>query len=166
MEEEWKPIDRLPGYEASSLGRIRGPDGSVRKLQKQAKGYPMLMVSFVAHRLVCEAFHGPPPFPGAQALHGPDHNKNNILPENLRWGTSQENSDDTISSGRANFLKGEDHGRALITWDIVNAARVRNAAGEYVKAIWRDIGEPLGIGYAAFFKAVKGVTWKEAPCES
>lgn len=42
------------------------------------------------HRLVCEAFHGAPPFAKAVVIHL-DENAMNNKPENLRWGTQKEN---------------------------------------------------------------------------
>lgn len=42
------------------------------------------------HQLVCEAFHGPKPFPRAVVIHA-DENALNNAPENLRWGTQKEN---------------------------------------------------------------------------
>lgn len=161
MEVEWRDIPSLPGYQASSEGEIRGPDKVVRKLQKHKKDYPLLVVSYAAHRLVCEAFHGPP-INGGLALHGPDHDKSNIKPDNLRWGSYQDNTDDCIASGRAVFLKGEEHGRAILTQALVDTARERWNTGEMIKPLWRELGEPLGIKYQAFFKAVKGTTWRHS----
>lgn len=46
--------------------------------------------NYKVHRLVCEAFHGPPPFKGAVVIHI-DENALNNRPENLRWGTQKEN---------------------------------------------------------------------------
>jgi hypothetical protein len=46
--------------------------------------------SMKVHRLVCEAFHGPPPFEKAVVIHI-DENALNNRPENLRWGTQKEN---------------------------------------------------------------------------
>jgi hypothetical protein len=42
------------------------------------------------HRLICEAFYGPPPFDGAVVIHG-DENALNNNADNLRWGTQREN---------------------------------------------------------------------------
>lgn len=42
------------------------------------------------HRLVCEAFHGEPPFPKAVVIHLDEDGTNNRA-ENLRWGTQKEN---------------------------------------------------------------------------
>lgn len=46
------------------------------------------------HRLVCIAYHGAPPSLDKQwVLHG-DGNPANNRPDNLRWGSAQDNSDD------------------------------------------------------------------------
>jgi len=50
------------------------------------------------HRLVCEAFHGTPPFEGALALHANGDPLDN-RPENLRWGSGSDNSKDSIVHG-------------------------------------------------------------------
>src|SRR5690349_6456701 len=42
---------------------------------------------FMGHLLVCEAFHGPKPFPEAQVRHL-DGNPANNNARNLKWGTS------------------------------------------------------------------------------
>lgn len=42
------------------------------------------------HRLICEAFHGPAPFPKAVVIHLDEDALNN-RPENLKWGTQKEN---------------------------------------------------------------------------
>ena len=42
------------------------------------------------HQLVCEAFHGPKPFPDAVVIHR-DEDAHNNRPENLLWGTQKEN---------------------------------------------------------------------------
>lgn len=42
------------------------------------------------HRLVCEAFHGPPPFERAVVIHL-DEDATNNRADNLKWGTQKEN---------------------------------------------------------------------------
>lgn len=42
------------------------------------------------HQLVCEAFHGPKPFPSAVVIHI-DEDAHNNNPDNLKWGTQKEN---------------------------------------------------------------------------
>ena len=45
---------------------------------------------YKVHRLICEAFNGPPPFENAVAMHR-DENAANNRPTNLKWGTQREN---------------------------------------------------------------------------
>jgi hypothetical protein len=45
--------------------------------------------TFKAHRLICEAFHGPAPH-GSVCMHL-DENAANNAPTNLAWGTQKEN---------------------------------------------------------------------------
>lgn len=118
--EIWKPVFSEPGVLASSLGRILLPPryaplpnggfraympdpryGQVSKAKKDAAHeYRLIMVRREdaaarqaprkVHQLVCEAFHGPKPFPEAVVLHL-DEDAHNNRPENLRWGTQKEN---------------------------------------------------------------------------
>lgn len=46
--------------------------------------------TYKLHRLVCEAFHGPPPFHKAVVMHLNENSDDN-RPENLAWGTQKEN---------------------------------------------------------------------------
>lgn len=46
--------------------------------------------NYKVHRLICEAFHGAPPFDGAVCIHI-DENSANNRPSNLKWGTQKEN---------------------------------------------------------------------------
>jgi hypothetical protein len=108
-----KPIPSIPGAYANSLGQIKLPEskakmphggirhyktnwvkGTKRKSQKSAKheyyGTLYRGKNYKVHRLICEAFHGPPPFDGAIVLHL-DEDATNNRPENLKWGTMKEN---------------------------------------------------------------------------
>jgi hypothetical protein len=112
--EIWMPVPSKPGLMASSWGRIKlpprimqMPNGGVRqyeakpsygcttKASKTArheyKGYfSKTFGNIKVHRAVCEAFHGPQPFPKAVVIHLDEDAMNNA-PENLRWGTQKEN---------------------------------------------------------------------------
>lgn len=118
--EIWKPVPSEPGVLASNFGRVLQapshaplPNGGYRLfttkpvlgcVARSRKGaaheYRHVMLKRhgglarqkprKVHQLVCEAFHGPKPFPGAVVIHL-DENAHNNRPENLRWGTQKEN---------------------------------------------------------------------------
>jgi len=114
MKEVWKPVPSLPGYVASSWGRIKLPEkttttpmgglrtyktkpryGDVMSAKKGARHkYRSLKTKdhghIKVHRVICEAFHGPPPSKKSVVIHL-DENALNNRPENLKWGTQKEN---------------------------------------------------------------------------
>ena len=118
MNEEWRPVVGWEGlYEVSDQGRVRSSDrtvhckngrtrrykGRVLKLWKNSKGY--LQVSLygkgetkkLVHRIVLEAFVGDCP-EGLETLHIDGNPANNHV-GNLKWGTSSENTLDTVNHG-------------------------------------------------------------------
>jgi hypothetical protein len=105
--EEWRKCPSLPEYFVSSRGRIMRepfegpmPRGGARRYggkpglgQWAPEGRYIFAFrghSYKVHQLVCEAFHGPAPFPRAVVMHG-DENPRNNRADNLRWGTQKEN---------------------------------------------------------------------------
>lgn len=114
MAENWKPVPSLPGVMASDEGRILLPprhaplpNGGfrlytplpMRGFERRARAgashvYLGFSNSFYGnvkmHQAVCEAFHGPKPFPQAVVIHL-DENALNNRPDNLKWGTQKEN---------------------------------------------------------------------------
>lgn len=106
--EQWKPVPSFPGLEASSLGRIRStvhigkmPYGGTRKYGGVATfgvwnktderfTYHLRGRNIKVAVAVCEAFHGPKPFPKAVAMHIDEDARNN-KPENLKWAKQKEN---------------------------------------------------------------------------
>lgn len=114
MSEQWKPVPSKPGVLASNLGRIKLPEivskmpnggmriyktkpvfGCKAKASKTARHLFMNVFSrsfgnLKVHRLVCEAFHGPPPSPSHIVIHLNEDGIDNRS-ENLRWGTQKEN---------------------------------------------------------------------------
>lgn len=114
MAEVWKPVPSLPGVMASDEGRILLPPrhaplpnggvrlylprpvaGTIARAKKDAKHVYRNVASRIfgnikVHQAVCEAFHGPKPFPEAVVIHRDEDGLNN-RPENLRWGTQKEN---------------------------------------------------------------------------
>jgi hypothetical protein len=106
--EELRAIPSLPEYEASSWGRVRRiynlspmPHGGYRLNGGVARygsidrktGRVLIVFrgkGYVVARLICEAFHGPKPFPKAVVMHRDDNPANNRA-DNLRYGTQKEN---------------------------------------------------------------------------
>lgn len=103
--ELWRDVPSVPGLVASSLGRLMVkpytrpmPRGGFRRYGGvptlgQWDGTRYLYVlrgkTYKAHRLVCEAFNGPPG-PGQVCMHL-DENAANNRPGNLAWGTQKQN---------------------------------------------------------------------------
>jgi hypothetical protein len=108
MGEIWRDVPSVPGILVSSEGRVMHaphreamPKGGTRPYggepwfgvwNKQDARFIIVVrgVTYKVHRLVAEAFHGPPPFDGAVAMHI-DENAANNRAENIRWGTQKEN---------------------------------------------------------------------------
>ena len=106
MASSWGRVLQAPGYAPLPNGgfRLYTPEpryGQISKAHKHAAHeYRHIMVRRwgegprqqprKVHQLVCEAFHGPKPFPDAVVIHI-DEDAHNNRPENLRWGTQKEN---------------------------------------------------------------------------
>lgn len=128
--EEWKEIPGFPGYFISSFGRVKTHRG-LRKIPTNKDGYPVITLTkpgirktFRISRLVCAAFHGPPPFEGALVLHFPDDTRTNCHKDNLKWGTQKGNM------STRDYAKGEDHHSSKLSSAEVEEIRRLHAEGE------------------------------------
>lgn len=125
LPEEWRPVVGWEGmYEVSSHGRVRSVDritGIRRPRWRQGRlltpkmhqihpritlcrGGADQQFDYCIHRLVCEAFHGPPPTPEhvVRHLNGiPTDNR----PANVVWGTRVQNGLDMLVHGTAYWAK-------------------------------------------------------------
>jgi hypothetical protein len=114
--EEWRVSPTVPRYEVSSYGRVRVipyyaamPNGRGVRLytgdpkighwQEDEKRYVLVICDKTPERttrtyriaqLICEAFHGPRPFPEAVAMHLNENSRINRA-DNVGWGTQKEN---------------------------------------------------------------------------
>lgn len=109
------------------------------------------------NRIVCEAFHGPPPSKRHQAAHA-DGVRHNDCANNLRWATPSENQMDRVKHGTSN--QGERQHNAKLTETTVHIARAMNRSGHYSK---KQIAKMFGVKPAAMGSCLFGDTWKHLP---
>ena len=124
--EVWQQVP-LPGMEdvyASNLGRIRRNERilsqQVRKHRRNYLGLSIKKKTYLAHRIICMAFHGLPPTPKAEVMHL-DNNVQNNVPDNLRWGTHAENM--AMDRGNNHSHKGESNKNSKLTAENVREIR-------------------------------------------
>lgn len=119
--ERWRLIASHPDYAISSVGRVKriNPDRHRRiaatPLAPFIGNHGYLAVTLhrdarqatkLVHRLLCAAFHGPPPSPRHQAAHR-DGNRMNNTAANLAWLTPSENNEQKRAHGT--MLSGDAH---------------------------------------------------------
>lgn len=174
VAEEWRPIPGLPGYEASSPGRIKScPRTTLRKdgrslpvrgrvlaLQILGKGNKQRLVvdisrngRFYVNRLVCAAFHGEPPNPKSQSAHWDGDHFNNRS-DNLRWATCKQNMEDELRHGTRGW--GSKHARAKLSEQNVLDIRATWANGVAMK----DIAVIFSIGADQISRICNRKVWK------
>jgi hypothetical protein len=119
------------------------------------------------HRMVCEFFHGPPPPGKPFALHSCD-NRACYEPSHLRWGSSQDNSDDMVNRGRAptgdrngsrkhpeTRPRGSRHPAAKFTEEQVLYVREQLRAGR----TQQSLADEFGVRQQAISWLKSGKTW-------
>ena len=164
-KEIWRPVPSLPEYLASSLGRVMRvpfagpmPHGGPRYYG----GEPTFGVNsggrfhiffkgknYRIHRMVCEAFSGPPPFPKAVVMHLDENSENNRV-ENLQWGTQKEN---LAAPGFRAYCKRK--GRAASKINTEQAKRIKYG-GQSCAGMARE----FGISPATVSNIRAGRSWK------
>ena len=110
MTELWLPIERAPGYEVSSLGRVRSfkryKDGRILTLTKRNRYWDAYLIvsgkslTVRVHTLVANAFLGERP-DGYYVCHRDGDTDNNTL-DNLYYGTASDNGADAKRHGTTN----------------------------------------------------------------
>jgi len=135
--EEWREVPGHPGYEASSLGRVRSVDRVLLDKTGRQKPYRGGILKgtttglyrgftlgkykkMYLHVAVCLAFHGPRP----SERHEGGHRNGNRLDNrasNLRWVTHSENEADKRRHGTN--PEGRRHGMVKLTEAEVLAIR-------------------------------------------
>lgn len=176
-EEEWRDIPGYPGYQASSLGRIRSldrldtlPGGFARKRKGRIlrgckfhgkQGYlaytpsvNSVVTTISGHRLVMLAFAGPPK-EGQIVCHCDGDGSNNAV-SNLRYGTHKENEADKERHGTK--LLGEAVSAAKLTDEQVVEMRVLRASG----AKLQELARLFSVGMDTISLVCTGRTWAQA----
>jgi HNH endonuclease len=162
--EKWKLIPSLPSHLASSDGMVMvipfvgkmphgGPKhygGSPTKGVLREGRYCLFYKgkNYKVHRLVCEAFNGPPP-ENAVCMHL-DENALNNKPENLRWGTQKEN---LAAPGFRAYLKRRGFQKSTLTAQ--DAAFIKYGFGSCV-----DVAKEFNISPATVSNIRAGRTWR------
>ncbi len=176
--EEWRQVADFPDYAVSSHGRVmrvcagrRRVTGRPLKPGLSGSGYQQVTLrrdgrsySGRVNRIVCAAFHGPPPSRRHQAAHNDGDAKNNRA-DNLRWATPVENEADKRRHGTAAIgdrhwsvtqpekrARGENHGLAKLTPDAVRAIRLD---GRFQRTIAAD----YGVTQRVIWMIKAGKTW-------
>ncbi|RWI33392.1 MAG: hypothetical protein EOR13_17715 [Mesorhizobium sp.] len=122
------------------------------------RGYGVLTLNgekVYAHRLVCEAVHGPAPTLKHEAAHSCGRGDFGcVAPRHLSWKTPKENNADQLTHGTR--ARGAAHYAAKLTEDDVR--EIRALVG---KASWREIARRFGVSSRTIrvIHARKNWTW-------
>ena len=124
------------------------------------KGYGQFRLSrshsVLAHRYAWEETNGPIPA-GQMALHRCD-NPRCVRPSHIFLGTQTDNMADARDKGRVRH--GNRHASAVLTGDVVQAARRRYASGGVsIDALARE----AKVSRQTMQEAIRGDTWRHVP---
>lgn len=162
---EWRSLPWLHGYEVSESGLVRAtvdhwtsPKRGDLVTGSTSQGYLRYKLgqrAYLAHRLVCEAWHGPAPRAGMHVAHG-DGSRDNNHYSNLRWATPKENCADRNLHGTA--PTGERNPKSKLTWEAVRSIRA-SLSGEPGEV--SRLARQYGLSYPAMAAVCEGRNWRE-----
>lgn len=177
MTVTYKDIPEYPGYRVGDDGSVWScwlPNGQGkgwqltdrwRLLNLDARKFGRLYAtlsrrgrskSFQVHRLVLCVFVGPCPA-GLEACHEDGNHLNNRL-SNLYWGTHETNMRDRDKHGTTS--RGEKHGRAKVTAQIVTALR-SEIIGIRVRGDIKRLAAKYGLGRSQVGRILRGEHWRD-----
>lgn len=113
-------------------------------------GHKRLQKSELVHALICAAFYGCRPSPRHEARHL-DGDRRNNRPENLDWGTPEQNWADRMAHNRG---VRERHHNAKLTMEIARAMR---NSGRTAGALAKE----YGVSSKTVSNVLSGRTWSE-----
>lgn len=150
-------------FEVSSFGRVRNTrTKKLRKLTERKKDGRLVVSlsngsakhhTYLVHRLVNLAFHGSPKS-DQESRHLDGDDKNNYF-NNLKWGSSQENSDDMMEHGTASRGSARPDAK-LSEADVISIRRLDK------KRTWTHIriAERFGVCRSVVTNIINRKTWR------
>lgn len=159
QEEVWMPVVRREIlYEVSNRGRVRSKRSGIMKTFK-TDGYVRIELKGpkrkeLVHRLVAEAFFGPPPEDDSEVDHKNGIRWDNCV-KNLEWVTPCENQRRAFATGLRSPLRGEECPWAKITEVDVAKIISRVRTGETQLAVGKD----FGIKQPQVSRIIAGLRW-------
>lgn len=139
-------IYRIDGDEPHPLKGSPTGDGRYFSVSLSRNG---IWRTFSVHCLVTAAFYGPKPFEGAQVRHL-DNDIYNNRPDNLCWGTQEENWSDRKA---AKSGLGENHHNVKLSERDVVAIRASNSSQ-------RQLAKEYGVTQATIWSVKAGKSWE------
>lgn len=171
---EYRGVPGIPGYRVgddasvwSNKRKSRWSDGERdgewkrMKYKKHKRGEYIVVtlchegksITFLLHRLVLLCFVGPPPSDEHLGLHRNDDKTNNT-PNNLYWGTHQENMEDAKRNGKV--TGGERNGCVKLMEEQVKEI-VRLRAEEGIGS--RRLARMFGVHHTTIQAVLSGTNW-------
>lgn len=178
-DEIWKDICLVPYHQAawpfhqiSNHGRVRVLPGGKNKnrlivetelriLTLRNDGYMMISRGsprssrtewLYIHHIVLNTFYGPCP-EGLECRHLNGNRSDNRWPENLEWGTKQENYKDRIRHGTDH--SGERNPSSKFTEAEISEIRKRPESS-------RQLAAEYGVHFTTIIKIRSGINWKHS----
>lgn len=166
--EQWRPVVGLADrYQVSDAGRVRNArTGYVLSAKPDSLGYPRVLLNYGrsvqrvhrVHRLVLEAFVGPPP-QGCEASHRNHVRTDNRL-VNLVWESHTANMERSADVGRIGMPRRNGTTRRHLSAAVVAELRAAHAAG---RVNFKAEARRLGVHPVTVSRAVRGVNRRSLP---
>ena len=109
------------------------------------------------HRLVAQAFLGPPPDDSYEVDHKDRNRKNNDI-SNLQWVTHKENIERIPYEVGSSARKNSNNGRAVLNEESVSEIRYFYKNNGMSIA---ELSKMYGVGWSTIYNIVKYKTWKD-----